>query len=315
VDSRIVRGPLFKGLACLLGLALIGAIVLWPLGFRKKVRSWWYSLGGEHHGCFQDPEGLSVDVAGNLYVADEKRLRIHWLDPRGKPLAVFKNADGYDGPLSTGNRMAVIEPGRFFILGCRDDVVEIQLKESKAYALRSFTAPPAPGMPPFAPESIAYDPAARELYASDEDGRRLVVFDAAGAVARTIAVDHLPEAVCLFEDRIYVSMPKAGWVSCYGKDGRFRLKFGERELTQPETPVVSPDRKVYVSDNKGHKIEVYDLDGRHFFTIGGPGRRPGEFNRPQDIAFLPDGNLVVADSDNHRVQVLSPAGAPLRIIE
>jgi DNA-binding beta-propeller fold protein YncE len=181
--------------------------------------------------------------------------------------------------------------------------------------LRTFTAPAAPGMPPFAPESIAYDPAPRELYASDEDGRRLVVFDASGAVTRAIPVDHLPEAVCLFEDRIYVSMPKAGWVSCYGKDGKFRFKFGGSELTQPETPVVSPDRKVYVSDNKGHKIEVYDLEGRHFFTIGGPGRRPGEFDRPQDIAFLPDGNLVVADSNNHRIQVLSPAGAPLRIIE
>jgi DNA-binding beta-propeller fold protein YncE len=311
VGSRFAR----RGFLAFAAVVALAALVIWPLGFRRTIRSWWYWRGGEHHGRFQDPEGLSVDGAGNIYVADEKRLRVHWLDSRGQPLAVFKTADGYEGPLSTGNRIAVLEPGRFFILGCRDDVVEVQLKDGKARALRSFTAPPAPGLPPFAPESIAYDPAARELYASDEDGRRLVVFDAAGAVARTIPVDHLPEAVCLFEDRVYVSMPKAGWVSCYGKDGRFRLKFGQRELTQPETPVVSPDRKLYVSDNKGHKIEVYDLDGRHFFTIGGPGRRPGEFYRPQDIAFLPDGNLVVADSDNHRLQVLSPAGSPLRIIE
>lgn len=304
-----------KGLLTFLAIVALAAVIIWPLGFRRSIRSWWYWRGGEYPGRFQDPEGMSVDTAGNIYVADEKRLQIHWLDPQGKPLAVFKTADGYDGPLSTGNRMAVIEPGRFFILGCRDDVVEIQVKDGKGFSFRSFTAPPAPGMPPFAPESIAYDPAAKELYSSDEDGRRLVVFDASGAVARTIPVDHLPEAVCLFEDRVYVSMPKAGWVSCYGKDGRFRLKFGQRELTQPETPVVSPDRKVYVSDNKGHKIEVYDLDGHHVFTIGVPGRRPGEFDRPQDIAFLPDGTLIVADSNNHRLQVLSPAGAPLRIID
>jgi hypothetical protein len=35
----------------------------------------------------------------------------------------------------------------------------------------------------------------------------------------------------------------------------------------------------------------------------------------QDLARTPEGNLVVSDSSNHRIQVLSPAGAPLRIIE
>lgn len=298
-------------------LALIAAvaIIVWPLGFRKKIRSWWYWKDGPHHGRFQDPEGLAVDREGNLYIADEKRLLVHMLDGKGGTLAVAKEAEGYDGPLSTGNRMVVLGPGHFFIIGCRDDVVEVKIEKGKAVALRSFTSPAASPVTPFAPEGMARDPASGELYVSDEDGRRIVVFDPSGRVVRSFAVDHLPEAVCLFEDRVYVSMPKAGWVSCYGKDGAFRFRFGQGELVQPETPAVSPDRKVYVSDNKGHKIEVYDLDGRHFFTIGGPGREPGRFRRPQDVAFTPEGNLVVADSDNHRIQILSPAGAPLRIID
>lgn len=298
-----------------LALAGLAAIVVWPMGARKAIRSWGYRLGGPHHGRFQDPEGLALDASGHLYVADEKRLNVHYLDPLGRSLAVVKEAEGYEGPLSTGNRIAVLSPGRFFILGCRDDVVEVEIRGGRARALRSFTAPPAGASTPFAPEALAWDASSRELYASDEDGRRLVVFDEAGRVARTFPVDHLPEALHLFEDRVYVSMPKAGWVSCYGKDGAFRFTFGSRELVQPETPAVSPDRKVYVSDNKGHKIEVFDLEGRPLFTIGRRGRRPGEFDRPQDIAFTPEGDLVVADSDNHRVQILTPAGAPLRIIE
>jgi DNA-binding beta-propeller fold protein YncE len=297
------------------GILCLAIIVLWPLGYRRQLRSWWYWRNGPHHGRFQDPEGLAIDAKGVFYVGDEKRSQILLLDPSGATLMTLKDIEGYPGPISTGNRMAIIEPGRFFVLGCKDDVVEIKIEEGKARALRSFTASAAPGKPPFAPEGMAFDPISRELYVTDEDGQRIVIFDQAGRVARTFPVDHLPEAIHLFEDRIFVSMPKVGWVSCYGRDGGFKFKFGEARFVQPETPIVSPDRKIYVSDNKGHKIEVFDLEGRHFFTLGGPGKEPGRFDRPQDLVFTPEGNLVVSDSNNHRLQVLTPAGAALRIFE
>jgi DNA-binding beta-propeller fold protein YncE len=292
------------------GLAGLAAIWLWPLGGRRRIRHWWYWRNGPHPGRFQDPEGLAIDSRGNLYVGDEKRGQITMVEPgTGAAIATYKPG--------SGNRMVVTEPGRLFFLDTRggvDCVIEVTM-EGGGRELRSFTAPPAPGMPPFAPEGMALDRATGELYVTDEDGRRIVIFDRDGKVARTFPVDHLPEDVCLFEDRLYVSMPKAGWVSCYGKDGSFRFKFGKGELSQPETSAVSPDRKVYVSDNKGHKIEVYDLEGRHSFTIGRPGHDPGHFYRPQDILFDLSGNLVVADSDNHRVQVLTRAGVPIRIID
>ncbi|MGH2542021.1 MAG: flippase activity-associated protein Agl23, partial [Ardenticatenaceae bacterium] len=36
--------------------------------------------------------------------------------------------------------------------------------------------------------------------------------------------------------------------------------------------------------------------------------RPGEFLRPKDVAVLPDGNIAVADSGNHRIRILQPDG-------
>ncbi len=36
--------------------------------------------------------------------------------------------------------------------------------------------------------------------------------------------------------------------------------------------------------------------------------RPGEFLSPRDLAVLPDGNLAVADSGNHRIRILTPGG-------
>lgn len=49
-------------------------------------------------------------------------------------------------------------------------------------------------------------------------------------------------------------------------------------------------------------------------TLGSPGNRPGQFLEPRDVAVLPGGDLVVADTANRRVQVIDPQGTPLRLI-
>lgn len=39
-------------------------------------------------GRFQDPEGMAVDVEGNLYIADEDHCRLYMLDKAGKIVAL-----------------------------------------------------------------------------------------------------------------------------------------------------------------------------------------------------------------------------------
>lgn len=46
--------------------------------------------------------------------------------------------------------------------------------------------------------------------------------------------------------------------------------------------------------------------------IGSFGVQPGQFNRPRGIAVAPDGTLYVADTDNHRIQHLTPQGKVLQ---
>ena len=46
--------------------------------------------------------------------------------------------------------------------------------------------------------------------------------------------------------------------------------------------------------------------------IGVPGSLPGQFNRPRDISFAPDGTFYIVDTDNHRVQHLKLDGTPLQ---
>ena len=56
-------------------------------------------------------------------------------------------------------------------------------------------------------------------------------------------------------------------------------------------------------------------DGTHANTLGKEGTAPGEFRCPKGVAVDPmNGNILVADCHNHRVQVLSSDGSHLRTI-
>ncbi len=121
--------------------------------------------------------------------------------------------------------------------------------------------------------------------------------------------------IALLVDRAYVTFSKDGWIGCYSLDGELRFRFGERgpgATTTPEFILVSPDGLLYVTDQSEGRIQVYDAEGNHRFSIGSWGRGLGEFRDPEDLAFDPDGNLVVADGRNHRIQVLTGNGVPIR---
>jgi hypothetical protein len=70
-----------------------------------------------------------------------------------------------------------------------------------------------------------------------------------------------------------------------------------------------PARRVWVVNETFHQIYVFSNDGsRLLMTLGEknvPGTDGTHFGRPQDVAFLPDGRILVADGlDNHRVMIL-----------
>jgi hypothetical protein len=67
-----------------------------------------------------------------------------------------------------------------------------------------------------------------------------------------------------------------------------------------------PERHVWVINRDAHQIHKFTRDGKRIaLTLGERnvrGTDGGHFNRPADIAFLPDGTFFIADGyDNHRV--------------
>ena len=74
-----------------------------------------------------------------------------------------------------------------------------------------------------------------------------------------------------------------------------------------------PERRVWVVHETFHQIYVFSNDGsEHLMTLGEKGVAGDDeshFGRPQDVAFLPDGRVLVADGlDNHRIIILDEHG-------
>lgn len=74
-----------------------------------------------------------------------------------------------------------------------------------------------------------------------------------------------------------------------------------------------PERRVWVVNETFHQIYVFSNDGSELLMTLGEKSVPGDdethFALPQDVAFLPDGRVLVADGlDNHRVMILDREG-------
>ena len=65
--------------------------------------------------------------------------------------------------------------------------------------------------------------------------------------------------------------------------------------------------RIYVADGYG-EIQVFDLSGTPLFSFGIDRSGQGQFSPPRGITVDSQGNVFVADSDNHRIQKFSNDG-------
>ena len=98
-----------------------------------------------------------------------------------------------------------------------------------------------------------------------------------------------------------------GDVTNYGGSGNFY---------SPEGICVDTQGDIYISDTGNHKIKKINTSGTKSFIAGsvdGPGDFDGtaggaKFNNPKGITIDPAGNLYVADTANHKIKKITPAG-------
>ena len=127
---------------------------------------------------------------------------------------------------------------------------------------------------------------------------------------RTILELNRPWGVSVTDDGyIIVSEQDSHCVTVLDRDGKRTKSFGQDsenvEFSYPCGVAITPDNFILVADK--HKIQKISMDGECIKSVGKQGSGPLEFNIPCGIAISPiTGDIYIADSNNHRIQVLNP---------
>ena len=135
------------------------------------------------------------------------------------------------------------------------------------------------------PRNLALGPDGN-LYVLDSGNHRVVVFNNAGQILNN-------------------------WGSQGSAPGQFNEPWG----------VAVDEEFVYVADTWNHRIQKFTLDGEYVTTIGQSGsiadmgqESGGYFFGPRSVLLLPDNQILVTDTGNHRLQLFDRDGNLIRVI-
>lgn len=125
------------------------------------------------------------------------------------------------------------------------------------------------------PSGVDFDTTGRFIMIADQSNHRIQVFD---------SVEHKP-------------------LCAYGQKG-----FGAQQMDMPCDVVVSHDNLVVVSDFLNHRLQILQflprtMELRHLHVFGSKGTGEAQFRFPKGLTITENGQLLVCDSGNHRVQV------------
>ena len=293
---------------------------------------------------FNAPVGIEVDTHGNMFIAEGLGRRLVKTDPAGAELwtagGLSSDVFGVNGPqgnpgyASADNWIYISDPdnNRIQVIdGATGDIVITF--GSSGLGNWEFQGPMGIAIRPL-------DDGHYETYIADTWNHRIQVYNING-YKTTIGWtgvsgfddNHFngPRDVAVTEDgTVYVAdSDNQRVMECTTEDGydydcaTFYGVTGESRtnpdyfvhLNNPTSVDVDADGKVYIADEGANRIQVISPYGEYLTTIGmswGPDESEpwdtgtGKLKNPRGVAIDPDGNVLVADQWNHRIQKYAP---------
>jgi len=223
-------------------------------------------------GNFKRPEGIAVDSAGNVYVADTQNDRIQKFDSNGNFLLKWGAYGlGGNGNFRIPAGIDVDSSGNVYVA----DFDKIQKFDSNGnFIIQWGEYGQADGQ--FAGvQDVAVD-IWGNVYTVEEYNDCVQKFDSAGNFLTK-------------------------WGDLGSEDGQFDAPHG---VAVDESGIY-----VYIADSWNNRIQKFDNDGNHWAKWGGvEGDENGQFDHPTGVTIDSSGNIYVADNGNARIQKFTSLG-------
>jgi sugar lactone lactonase YvrE len=256
---------------------------------------------------FWDPSGVAVDGIGTVYVADTKNHLIRKISPEGvvttlagtvgEPGAVDgqSTAAKFDSP----SGVAVDKQGNVYVADrCNNRIRKISSTGAVTTIVDTSTPPTNDTVAKLdQPLSVALD-GEGNLYVTEFHHRICkITFTYTDDTNTTVASTELSTF--------------AGSASLFGTPGPTYDRTGAAARFQyPRGVAFGGTGNLYVADTDNHRIRKITPAGV-VTTFAGSVRgysdadRVGQFNKPSGVAFDANGNVYVADTDNHCIRKIN----------
>lgn len=220
------------------------------------------------HGI-ENPQGLTVDADGNLYVAqsatkDNPRHRISVFNACLKWVRDIY-PEGFEGAETfVPYRMAIDKKGNLYVASSYFPGILVLNNQGRLL----------------------------EVFSVEDEGKKVKV--------NNVTVDEA--------GRIFIVSEEEGHIYVYDDNRRFLFRFGEKggssgKLSRPMAVAVNNrSGRIFAVDYMRHTVSIYDPDGKYLSEFGGLGWAEGWFQHPKDIAVDSFGRILVADTFNDRIE-------------
>jgi sugar lactone lactonase YvrE len=254
------------------------------------------------------PHDVTVDDTGTVYIADSAHHRIRRVDSDGVITTIAGTGEagstGDGGPATEARiqnpKSVVVHDGALYFSSLEDKIRRVGLASGiittiagTGVAGYSGDDGPATRARLDSPQRLAID-SAGNIYVADTGNSAVRRIDAATGTITTIAGDGTPGSS--------------------GNGGPATAA----QIDHPRGLALAGDSSLYIADSDSHRVRRVELGTgiirrvagttKGFSGDGGPAGA-AELYQPRGLTVMPDGSLLVADTFNDRLRLLTPASS------
>jgi DNA-binding beta-propeller fold protein YncE len=254
------------------------------------------------------PFGVAFDDSGNMFIVEMTGSRVRKVDRNGILTTIAgtgeKGNSGDDGParaaqLNEPHSLAIAANGDIYLSDTGNNRVrKIDARTGiiSAFAGTGEKGSSGDGGPANQAKfggvyCVALDPKGEQMYLADLDNHRIRAVDLKTGIVRTVAGDG-----------------KRG----VPQDGAEAIA---APLVDPRAVAADAQGNIYILERSGHALRAVDSRGR-IRTVAGTGKagatgddgdaHQAELNGPKHLCIDLDGNVVIADTENHLIRKYLP---------